>query len=103
MWASVPAPLTPAPLSLQVEITWTEVVQPFVSQHSQHFGGAEMNWRRRFDWATAIVAAYSFELGDDKFQVNQLAAGVPLQCSATNVHISWIVGRLLLHLGFQLG
>ena len=79
------------------------MVQPFVSQHSQHFGGAEMNWRRRFDWATAIVAAYSFELGDDKFQVNQLAAGVPLQCSATNVHISWIVGRLLLHLGFQLG
>ena len=70
-----------ADLSLQVDLTWTEVAQPFASQHSLHFGGPEMNLRRRFDWATAIVAAYSFELGDDKFQVDELAAGLPSCCA----------------------
>jgi hypothetical protein len=75
-------------LSLQVDIAWTEVAQPFVSQHSQHFGGLEANWRRRFDWATAIVAAYSFELGDDKFQVDELAASLPSCCAQLPKHTS---------------
>ena len=53
------------------------MAQPFVSKHSQHFGGAESDWRRCFDWATAVVAAYSFELGDDKFQVKAHGAEAP--------------------------
>ena len=58
---------------LQVDTSWRDAAQPFVSQHSQHFGSAQSDWRRCFEWATAVVAAYSFELGDDKFQVRVLA------------------------------
>jgi hypothetical protein len=63
--------LSSALLALQVRTAWTEVAQPFVSQHSQCFGNVESEWRPCFEWATAVVAAYSFELGDDKYQVHQ--------------------------------
>lgn len=70
MDASVVRPLRSAlHFTQQVDSAWEEVAQPFVAQHSQHFGAAESDWRRCFEWATAIVAAYSFELGDDKYQV----------------------------------
>ena len=44
---------------------------PFIAAHSEWFGGgAELAASRQlYLWATGVVAAYAFELGDDKFQV----------------------------------
>ena len=78
----------------QVEATWRDIVQPFVRQHPHRFGvgperargkkrkvqptaaeattaklAADDQVQRLYRWATAVVAAYSFELGDDCFQV----------------------------------
>ena len=65
-------------LEWQVEEIERDVVLPFMAQHRGHFHfpGAvrDAAVHTLYRWATAMVAAYSFELGDDKYQVQLRAA-----------------------------
>ena len=57
---------------LQVDEAWRRLVQPFVAANPRRFQQrrrADPNAYELFTWAVAVVAAYSFELGDEKFQV----------------------------------
>jgi hypothetical protein len=60
-------------MGLQVDELWREEALPFVTEHPKHFrtppGGDIVDMHGLYLWATAMVAAYSFELGEDKFQV----------------------------------
>ena len=57
----------------QVDEIERDVVLPFMAQHPEHFrspgAGREAGLHALYRWATAVVSAYSFELGDDKYQV----------------------------------
>ena len=48
------------------------MVQPFMGRHGDRFRrkkGPQPDAYALYLWATAVVGAYSFELGDDLFQV----------------------------------
>ena len=59
-----------------------DVVLPFITKHPEHFrtagAGRESALHALYRWATAVVSAYSFELGDDKYQVR---SQVPAPCA----------------------
>lgn len=51
----------------QVEALWLSIAQPFLLSHPDVApAGVE---RATFYWAAAIVGAYSFTLGDERYQV----------------------------------
>eukprot|EP00884_Botryococcus_braunii_P011872 jgi/Botrbrau1/20686/Bobra.0058s0016.1 len=52
----------------RVEHHWREVVQPFLIRHPRcGVPPDQLGWQL-YRWATAVVAAYSFSLGDDQLQ-----------------------------------
>ncbi len=54
-------------LRLQVEALWLSIAQPFLLSHPGVApAGVE---RATFLWAAAVVGAYSFTLGDERYQV----------------------------------
>ena len=54
---------------LQVEKQFRKVVLPFINtQKSSKWPASEQQKYDLYRWATAVVSAYSFTLGEDKFQ-----------------------------------
>lgn len=70
----------------QVEEAYGSVVQPFIRKHKQRFrapqgmGGSRGVYR----WAVSVVAGYSFELGEDNFQVRTHGAHVKTRDELSN-------------------
>jgi hypothetical protein len=54
---------------LQVEEHWQRIAVPFIQGHPRRFGASPAALHGLYLWATAIVSAYSFTLGDDEYQV----------------------------------
>jgi len=68
-----------------VDEAWRRFVQPFVARHVRHFAQRRRSDPNAYDlflWSVAVVSAYSFELGDDRFQVGTLLTPLQALCFA---------------------
>ena len=63
-------------LSVQVDKQYHQVVAPFFKEHPVAGWPTDSEQQfRLYTWATAVVSAYSFTLGEDRFQ--GMVSGVP--------------------------
>lgn len=75
---------------------WKKVVRPFLIRHPDLGILPDQASRNLYRWATAVISAYSFTLGDDRLQamvpywdlLNHVTGGAPALLMSHTFHIS---------------